>query len=268
MPKSSTFTSPPDSTMFAGLISRWTRPTAWAGWRPSHTAAAIATASSGGSAPATSSICRNVRPATSSITMNGVVPSTPQSKTVTRRGWLRAAACRASRSNLARKAASAAYCGLRILTATSRPRTSSRPRHTVDTPPTPSTSRSAYRPPNRGAPVMAVVLTTLTLFWRSCCILRGHWSRRQDECGEQPVRLGVGVLGQPGVDRAGLHHGAARGREPAEPAPDLLLARWSRGAPLVADTEAGGQPAPRARHIDRPAQPEPPPASPRPPPPH
>src|SRR5260370_28542114 len=167
--------------------------------------------------------------------MSGVVPSTPQSKTVSRRGWLRAAACRASRSNLARKAASAAYCGLRILTATSRPRTSSRPRHTVDIPPTPSTSRSTYRPPNRGAPVMAVVLATLTLFWRSCCILRGHWSRRQDEAGEQPVRLGVGVLGQPGVDRAGLHHGSGRGRGAAEPAPELRLARWSRGGPVVAE---------------------------------
>ena len=157
MPKSSTLTSPPEITMFAGLMSRCTSPAAWAASRPSHTAAAMATASSGGSTPASSRIRRSVRPATNSITMNGVVPSTPQSKTVTRRGWLRAATWRASRSNLARKAGSAANCGLRTLTATSRPSTSSLARHTVAMPPVPSTSKSAYRPPSRRAPFIAMV---------------------------------------------------------------------------------------------------------------
>ena len=72
--------------------------------------------------------------------MNGVSPSTPESNTVTSRGWLSRAACRASRSNRARKPASAAYCGLSTLTATSRPSTSSLARHTVAMPPVPSTS--------------------------------------------------------------------------------------------------------------------------------
>jgi hypothetical protein len=75
------------------------------------------------------------------MTMNGVVPSTPQSKTVTTRGWLSAATRLASRSNLARKAASVAYCGLSTLTATSRPSTSSLARHTIAIPPDPSASR-------------------------------------------------------------------------------------------------------------------------------
>src|SRR5262245_2252911 len=157
MPKSSSLTSPPDSTMFAGLMSRCTTPAAWAASRPSQTAAAMVTASSGGSTPASSRICRKVLPATSSITMNGVVPSTPQSKTVTRRGWLSDATCLASRSNLARNDGSAAYWGLRTFTATSRPRISSLARQTVAMPPVPSTSSSAYRPPSRRVPLTATV---------------------------------------------------------------------------------------------------------------
>ena len=95
--------------------------------------------------PATSSTCRNVRPATSSITMNGVVrPPTVKDRHQARvaEGGLHA---RASRSNLARKAASAAYCGLRDLDRDLTPEDLVRPRHNVDIPPTPSTSRSAYR---------------------------------------------------------------------------------------------------------------------------
>src|SRR5262249_50804031 len=81
MPKSSTFTSPPDTTILAGLMSRCTSPEAWATSRPSHTAAAIPAACAGGKTRASSRTCRNVRPATSSITMNAVPLSMPQSNT-------------------------------------------------------------------------------------------------------------------------------------------------------------------------------------------
>ena len=125
MPKSRTFTWPPDSTMLAGLMSRCTSPAACAASRASHTAAAIAAPSAAGSGPTWSKTSRRVRPAASSITMYGVPPSIPQSKTVTMRGWFSLATCRASRSNRARKPGSEAYCGLSILTATSRSSTSS-----------------------------------------------------------------------------------------------------------------------------------------------
>ena len=155
MPKSSTLTCPPASTTFAGVMSRCTSPAACATSSASQTSAAIRTASPAGSIPAWSRTCRRVRPSTSSITMNGVAPSTPQSNTVTRRGWLSRAACRASRSNRARKPGSAAYCRLSTLTATSRPSTWSLARHTVAMPPVPSTSPSAYRPPRTPVPVTA-----------------------------------------------------------------------------------------------------------------
>ncbi len=143
MPKSSTFTPPPDSMMLAGLMSRCTSPAACAASSASHTAAAIAAASPAGSIPASSRTWRRVRPATSSITINGVVPSTPLSNTVTSRGWHR-------------KPASAANCGLSTLTATSRPRIPSLARHTVAIPPVPSTSPSAYRPPSTRVPVTTI----------------------------------------------------------------------------------------------------------------
>ena len=74
MPKSSTLTCPPASTMFAGVMSRCTSPAACATSSASHTAAAMRTASPAASIPASSRTCRRVRPATSSITMNGVRP--------------------------------------------------------------------------------------------------------------------------------------------------------------------------------------------------
>ena len=86
MPKSSTLTWPSASTMFAGLMSRCTSPAACATSSASHTAAAMPTASPAASIPASSRTWRRVRPATSSITRNGVVPSTPESNTVTSRG--------------------------------------------------------------------------------------------------------------------------------------------------------------------------------------
>ncbi len=72
--------------MFAGVMSRCTSPAACATASASQTAAAMRTASPAGSSPASSRTCRRVGPATSSITMNGVVPSTPESNTVTSRG--------------------------------------------------------------------------------------------------------------------------------------------------------------------------------------
>ena len=86
MPKSRTLTSPPASTMFAGVMSRCTSPAACATSSASQTPAAIRAASPAGSVPALSRTWRRVRPATSSITMNGVWPSTPESNTVTSRG--------------------------------------------------------------------------------------------------------------------------------------------------------------------------------------
>ena len=67
-------------------MSRCTSPAACATSSASQTAAAIRTASAAGSIPAWSRTWRGVRPATSSITMNGVRPSTPESNTVTSRG--------------------------------------------------------------------------------------------------------------------------------------------------------------------------------------
>ncbi len=157
MPKSRTLTSPPPvSTMFAGLMSRCTSPAACATSSASQTAAAMRTASPSGSGPAWSRTCRRVGPTTSSITMNAEVPSTPESNTVTSRGWLSRAACRASRSNRARNPGSAAYCGLSTLTATSRPSTSSLARHTIAMPPVPRTSSITYRPASTPVPVTAM----------------------------------------------------------------------------------------------------------------
>jgi len=94
----------------------------------------------GGQHPVRSRTWRSVGPDTSSITMNVVPSTTPQSNTVTSRGWLSRAVFRASRSNRATNPPSAAYGGLRIFTATSRPKTSSLARHTVAMPPVPSAS--------------------------------------------------------------------------------------------------------------------------------
>ncbi len=147
MPKSTTFT-PPSSVimMFPGLMSRCTSPAPCATASASQTAVAMPTARSTGRAGCCASRAASERPLTSSMTMNGVPSSTPESKTITILGCTSIAACCASRLNRSAKRGSSARPPLRTFTATWRPSTRSTPRQTVAMPPTPSIPTSSYRP--------------------------------------------------------------------------------------------------------------------------
>ncbi len=157
MPKSPSFGTPSAvSRMFAGLISRWTTPAAWAVSSASSTAATHSHASRGGMGPYDSRRSARLPPSTSSITMNARPSSMPTSCTVTMLRWARRAMVRASASNRARMRARASSAGSRSLIARF---TSSRASHascTVAIPPAPSRRRRRYRPDSRSAASSAI----------------------------------------------------------------------------------------------------------------
>src|ERR1700691_4846163 len=66
----------------------------------------------------------------------------------------------------------------------------------------------------------------------STSIISNDWA---DKRGEQAVEFGGGVVGEAGVDGAGLDDGAAGGGQPAEPAADVLLARRPGAGDALAD---------------------------------
>ena len=148
IPKLTTFTPPSwVIMMFPGLMSRCTRPAPCATSSASQTAAAMPTARSTGSPrapdwPAWASRWLSEVPCTSSMTMYGEPWSTPESKTMTIRGWASIAACCASRPKRSAKRGSSARPPLSTLTATALPSTRSWARQTVAIPPTPSISTS------------------------------------------------------------------------------------------------------------------------------
>src|SRR5207249_3842538 len=67
-----TRSTPFSSRMFAGLMSRWIFPIAWAAARPCAICTPMRSTSNGSSGPTRSSLCCSVSPATYSMTRNGI----------------------------------------------------------------------------------------------------------------------------------------------------------------------------------------------------
>ena len=63
------------------------------------------------------------------------------------------------------------------------------------------------------------------------------------------MRLRIGVASQSSMNRARLDNGAARGRQPAEPAADVLQARLPGGRGLLAHRDDGGEGSLNGRHV-------------------
>src|SRR4051794_18613520 len=151
MPKSESFTWPLGATrMLDGLTSRWMMPAPWAADSALAVCARIGAAASGLSRPLSLTSSDRLVPSTYSMTSHcwlcpSVVSST-RSKTATTLAWLSFAASLASRS--ARRASGVIPPGATPirLSATVRPSTSSRPRHTAPMPPRPISASSVYLP--------------------------------------------------------------------------------------------------------------------------
>src|SRR4051794_12636897 len=152
MPKSESFTCPSGATrMLEGFTSRWTMPAPCAAASALAVWATTGAASSGESRPRVRTSSARSVPSTYSITNHcWFIPSevtcSTRSKTATTLAWLSRAASLASRS--ARIASGVIPPGATpiALSATVRPRTSSRPRHTAPMPPRPISASSVYLP--------------------------------------------------------------------------------------------------------------------------
>ncbi|PSK48316.1 hypothetical protein B0E38_06268 [Streptomyces sp. 111WW2] len=147
IPKSVSTTRPSfASSTLAGFTSRCSTPAACAARSAASTSAPISAARRGSNGPSASSRSARDSPRTSSITIQGRPPSVATSYTVTTLGWeIRAAAhaSRSSRAYIRPTSVCDSPAGARTsLTATSRRSTSSRARHTVPMPPSPSGDRS------------------------------------------------------------------------------------------------------------------------------
>ncbi len=130
----------------AGFTSRCSTPASCATRSAASTSAPMWAARCGGIGPSASSTSASESPRTSSMTIHGRPPSVATSYTVTTFPLATRAAAHASRSSRAYircTSSPASPAGARTsLTATSRCSTSSRARHTVPMPPSPSGARS------------------------------------------------------------------------------------------------------------------------------
>lgn len=143
IPKSVSTTRPSFAiSTLAGFTSRCSTPAAWAERSASSTSAPIRAARCGAIGPSASSTSASDRPRTSSITIHGRPSSVATSYTVTTlRSAIRAAAhaSRSRRAYIRSTSDAGSPAGARTsFTATSRCSTSSRARHTVPMPPSPS----------------------------------------------------------------------------------------------------------------------------------
>lgn len=146
IPKSVRTTRPSfDSSTFAGFTSRCSTPASCAARSADSTSAPMCATRWGLSGPSASSSSASEMPRTSSITIQGRPSCVATSYTVTTLRLATRAAAHASRSSRAyirSTSGPASPCGARTsLTATSRCSSSSRARHTVPMPPSPSGDR-------------------------------------------------------------------------------------------------------------------------------
>ena len=156
MPKSITLTTPRLVIItLPGLMSRWTRPISWLVSSAASTSAVTLSALSAGIAPCCATSDWSTEPSgcpsTYSMTMYGIIApsssSSPVSKTETMLVCDSLATAWASRRKRSRKDCSRPSSVWSVLMATWRSSAESYARYTDAIPPSPSRSRSWYRPP-------------------------------------------------------------------------------------------------------------------------